>query len=582
MSTASSLATPVGFFSTNNLCRQHNCVNPVFPGMEVVPSLEGDSYVCRPFHDVLEHMQFCRDVIHYDVAVPPIQGNMSLRDVVRAQEQLAVTQYFYHLTALNMEPLDHKQPENSNDECVKASWRLLCDTYFPRAQVGCQNGSVTPYLRPCNNVCRSYVAACAVSCCDESVTCNYDGQERLTNGTVISRSRYSLHDGPSATCTGSASRFSGSLAIMLGVFGLALRGFGGGDGGSMWPAAKVPLPVLLLLLTMSLQGCDVVGHPSASWESKPSYIFSFQYVPQPLGKVNASDAAAANDSLTRDKAVINSCSLVGLAADRKCGGHGVCLPWNAKSNFTSPLLVCKCDRDWADPECRTRRKSQFNAFLISLLGGYLGLDRFYLGQYYAGFVKLSTLGGLGAWWLYDIARIGSAPVYSSNYRLAADLPHWCYFTIVVCFFTFLGYFVFGVWGVFLERRRLMGQMFLKAEDEFFKQRSRAAEIDPEDKLGIPSISRYPVPIPLDSWYGSVPPAPRQVQNSSWGNPLASFASYARLQRPQAGWQHPDNLASGASFGLRSGFARPEQLAAISAASRAAAEAIRPASFQRHT
>ena len=36
------------------------------------------------------------------------------------------------------------------------------------------------------------------------------------------------------------------------------------------------------------------------------------------------------------------------------------------------------------------------------------------------------LGGCGIWWVLDIIRIGSAPVYAHEYRLAADLPHWAF------------------------------------------------------------------------------------------------------------------------------------------------------------
>eukprot|EP00438_Fugacium_kawagutii_P029839 Skav200965 [mRNA] locus=scaffold448:544134:548603:- [translate_table: standard] len=49
--------------------------------------------------------------------------------------------------------------------------------------------------------------------------------------------------------------------------------------------------------------------------------------------------------------------------------------------------------------------------------GFLGLDRFYLGEVNAGALsagtlKLATLGGFGVWWLWDIMWIGSAPIYT--------------------------------------------------------------------------------------------------------------------------------------------------------------------------
>ena len=54
-------------------------------------------------------------------------------------------------------------------------------------------------------------------------------------------------------------------------------------------------------------------------------------------------------------------------------------------------------------------KSQGTTFLLSWLLGFLGLDRFYLGQVGLGILKLVTLGGCGVWALIDmiLAGIGS-------------------------------------------------------------------------------------------------------------------------------------------------------------------------------
>lgn len=45
--------------------------------------------------------------------------------------------------------------------------------------------------------------------------------------------------------------------------------------------------------------------------------------------------------------------------------------------------------------------------LLSLFLGWLGVDRFYLGQGVVGFFKLITLGGFGIWYLIDIFIIAS-------------------------------------------------------------------------------------------------------------------------------------------------------------------------------
>jgi TM2 domain-containing membrane protein YozV len=46
---------------------------------------------------------------------------------------------------------------------------------------------------------------------------------------------------------------------------------------------------------------------------------------------------------------------------------------------------------------------QLTVLIISFLGGYLGLDRFYRGEIALGVIKLITLGGFGIWYLVDLA-----------------------------------------------------------------------------------------------------------------------------------------------------------------------------------
>jgi len=48
-------------------------------------------------------------------------------------------------------------------------------------------------------------------------------------------------------------------------------------------------------------------------------------------------------------------------------------------------------------------KRQLTILIISFAAGYLGLDKFYKGDVALGVLKLITCGGLGVWYLVDVA-----------------------------------------------------------------------------------------------------------------------------------------------------------------------------------
>ena len=54
------------------------------------------------------------------------------------------------------------------------------------------------------------------------------------------------------------------------------------------------------------------------------------------------------------------------------------------------------------------------ALLLSLVLGYLGVDRFYLGHVGLGILKLITLGGLGIWYVVDLILIATGGMRDSN------------------------------------------------------------------------------------------------------------------------------------------------------------------------
>ena len=54
------------------------------------------------------------------------------------------------------------------------------------------------------------------------------------------------------------------------------------------------------------------------------------------------------------------------------------------------------------------------ALLLSIVLGYLGVDRFYLGHTGLGILKLVTLGGLGIWYVIDVILIATGGLRDSN------------------------------------------------------------------------------------------------------------------------------------------------------------------------
>lgn len=49
-----------------------------------------------------------------------------------------------------------------------------------------------------------------------------------------------------------------------------------------------------------------------------------------------------------------------------------------------------------------RLKKPSTVQVIAVFPGSLGVDRFYLGEKWMGFLKYITLGGVGIWWILDI------------------------------------------------------------------------------------------------------------------------------------------------------------------------------------
>jgi len=448
-------------YSTNAFCSKKHCINPVFPGMEDLNRLQEAHWTCNSWKNVNQHMHFCSNAVDYDPAIPahrPGEGSANLKDLVVYQDNAAATMYNFHLAGLGLDVWDYTKPEYK-DDCIKSIWRMACFTYFPRAEAGCQDGAYSNYIRPCKSSCQNYVRACGVECCDESVQCVFE-HHRFLKGKNRSMTThgYADHDGPSSLCTGAAHRSSSPLGTGFWVL-MALRAILSVDSaaiaGFTHSCRRVGRQALLVgifaALAISLQGCDydVPMHAVGNWRAEPDYLIRHQFIP-PGGNART--------------ARLNSCSLPRLSPTLQCNGRGRCKNWDPQVG-NNDLSFCECDTMWADPECKTKRKSQIVAFLLSLFTGFLGFDEFYLGNIALGFVKLFTFGGCGLLWIADIIRIGSAPVYASEFRVAADLPHFAYVLSVTMYALCCGFALAYVWTTKHRGQKRKEAMILTLDEE---------------------------------------------------------------------------------------------------------------------
>mmetsp|Transcript_52823 Transcript_52823/g.123573 ORF Transcript_52823/g.123573 Transcript_52823/m.123573 type:complete len:254 (+) Transcript_52823:69-830(+) len=186
----------------------------------------------------------------------------------------------------------------------------------------------------------------------------------------------------------------------------------------------------LLAIAFTLQGCDlaVPQHDIGNWRGLDNYEFAYQFVPP---------------GHPQSDALLNSCMSSTVPFASRCNGHGVCKQWRstvATDAEADALYFCQCEVAYADPECRTLRKSQKFTFMLSICMGLLGVDQWYLGFWQRAILKCLSCGGFGLWWLFDIVRIGSTPVYGfDSFRLANDLAYWEFVVILTAFLCFIAF-----------------------------------------------------------------------------------------------------------------------------------------------
>jgi len=232
-----------------------------------------------------------------------------------------------------------------------------------------------------------------------------------------------------------------------------------------------------VVLCTTLQGCttplvegyiailgDIKVHSIGYWRAKPEYWPRFQF--------NKVDPTTGN--LKSDAVGFNSCMDPDVDGLHVCSGRGKCMPFSMQS--VTSIWFCQCNEGWGDPNCGTERKKQSTAWILSLLVGFLGLDEFYLGWPMEGMAKIMLFVvalcnfGFGnskfalfillTPWMFDIVRIGTAPVRAREYVVAGDLPRWAFATFTLFYFAFIaiGIGVTSMYYAIIRKRQIECKM----------------------------------------------------------------------------------------------------------------------------
>lgn len=77
--------------------------------------------------------------------------------------------------------------------------------------------------------------------------------------------------------------------------------------------------------------------------------------------------------------------------------------WTGQSRPVEPVWTDAPYGQFGEPPAPPSTRSYTTTWLLSLLLGFFGADRFYLGKTGSAIAKLLTLGGFAVWWLVDLA-----------------------------------------------------------------------------------------------------------------------------------------------------------------------------------
>merc|ERR1719198_2403540 len=163
------------YYTTNAVCKQKYCINPVFPGLLELDSLSKLRWQKYELKNTGHYLGFCKKFVDYDFALPVIDyskkwnySSHTTEDKVLDQEQQAAKLFFFHLSAMGLDAWDYPSPESDNNmpmtSCVKQVARMACFTYLPQANPATSAGMDTRYLKPCKSSCGNYVKESNVEC----------------------------------------------------------------------------------------------------------------------------------------------------------------------------------------------------------------------------------------------------------------------------------------------------------------------------------------------------------------------------------------------------------------------------------
>lgn len=473
-------------------------------GQDLMAAQENRTWSCAsrqmPLAD--KFLSFCAGAVHYDFALPT-DGALTIKDGVKRAEQQALKQYFQHLSGMKYDAFDYREPRD--DPCTAQVWKMACYAYFPKCNALDESQYLRPCASTCAKYVAACGVECcdeSVKCVFAKSVALVDGSQHVEEGFVDQVGPSAVCTGAAARYGLAAvalllgDRHAAPLAALLALqgcssedanygYGLLLNEFGKmADGARSLEDFKQYVPEAPELPHNSADAkarfSSVPSHAIGYWRQEPDFSVTDAFVlgsgcrntdggkldterntcvaygnnPRLCGQHDDAEfqsfsmccacgggtapASAAGDGGLR----FDSCSIPSLDALTVCSGRGVCEAWDPES-VDDPLAFCRCDDGWAGPECRDRRKSQATAFWLAVFLGPLGADQFYCGYGIAGLFKLLTGGGLGAWWLFDIVRLGLAPVQTDrHYKLRGDFPFELFVVVAVFGSLLVGFLLF--------------------------------------------------------------------------------------------------------------------------------------------